>query len=305
VGRRGAPTGLAGILPVDKPAGLTSHDVVAAVRRITGERRVGHAGTLDPMATGLLVVLIGPYTRLEPYLSAAEKGYEARIAFGTATDTDDAEGAVTATEPVPDGILDAERAQALLDTLHGDSMQMPPAFSAIKVAGRVAHRAARAGEPVALSPRPVTVYESRLIAVDPAARTWNVAFTVSKGTYVRALARDLGRAAGTVAHLTALRRTASGPLRVERAHSLDEVEVAGGRGTLPDLFTDPIQALGLPTVEATLAGVADGKRLPRALASDLPAGTPIAVTCKGRLIAVYRAADEALAAAVVLPGAAA
>src|SRR5512140_2878132 len=132
--KRGA-TDLAGILPVDKPAGMTSHDVVAQVRSATGEGRVGHAGTLDPMATGLLVVLVGPFTRLEPYLSQDEKSYLARIGFGTGTDTDDAEGTAVETAPVPECVLDPGFARSTLARVIGPSIQTPPAYSAIKVKG--------------------------------------------------------------------------------------------------------------------------------------------------------------------------
>ena len=183
--RRGA-TGLSGILLVDKPEGMTSHDVVAIVRRATGEGRVGHAGTLDPAATGLLVVLVGPATRLEPYLSSATKSYEATIAFGAATDTDDADGVIVATSPVPENVRDPAYAQALLARFLGESEQVPPTYSAIKTAGKAAHRVARAGGEVVVQPRPIRVDEARLLGVDPATESWRVSFTVSKGTYIRA-----------------------------------------------------------------------------------------------------------------------
>ncbi|HEX9093734.1 MAG TPA: tRNA pseudouridine(55) synthase TruB, partial [Coriobacteriia bacterium] len=264
-GRRGA-TGLAGVLPVDKPAGMTSHDVVAAIRRATGEGRVGHAGTLDPLATGLLVVLVGPYTRLEPYLSGATKTYEARIAFGSETDTDDAEGATVSIEPVPDELFDAHRAQSALDAFLGEGMQTPPTYSAIKVDGRVAHRAARSGEALALQPRAVSVEVAELWAMDARARTWDVLFSVSKGTYVRALARDIGRACGTAAHLTALRRTESGFLHIDQAHALERVLDASVSGTLPELFADPAASLGLPVVEGDPVALAAGSPMPGGLA---------------------------------------
>ncbi|HZL05264.1 MAG TPA: tRNA pseudouridine(55) synthase TruB, partial [Coriobacteriia bacterium] len=189
--RRGA-TDLSGILAVDKPSGITSHDVVAAVRRATGERRVGHAGTLDPVATGLLTILVGPATRLEPYLSGHDKTYVATIAFGTSTDTDDADGAVIQTVPVPGDVIDPDAASRLLASFTGEQLQVPPAYSAIKRGGQVAHRAARAGEPLAIEPRPVVVRAAELIAIDSTVPVWDVRFTVSKGTYIRALARDIG-----------------------------------------------------------------------------------------------------------------
>jgi tRNA pseudouridine55 synthase len=300
--RRGA-TGLSGILPVDKPARMTSHDVVAAIRRVTGEGRVGHAGTLDPMATGLLVVLVGPCTRLAPYLSGATKTYEARIAFGTETDTDDADGAVVQIAPVPDAVLDTHHAQSSLDAIVGDSTQVPPAYSAIKVGGRTAHKAARSGEALALEPRPVTVMIAELHAIDPRAHTWDVVLRVSKGTYVRALARDIGRAESTAAHLAALRRTAAGLLRIDEAHSLQNVLDAAAHGALPDLFADPVASLGLPTLEGDPSALGVGAALPNPVTAPMPVGTRVAITLDGRLAAVYRAEADALVAEVVLAGA--
>jgi len=211
--RRGA-TGLSGVLCIDKPQGPTSHDVVATVRRATGEGRVGHAGTLDPMATGLLVVLIGPATRLEPFLSSASKSYHATVRFGAETDTDDAEGSVTQTAAVPEAAFDPEVARAAVAELLGESSQMPPAYSAIKVDGTVAHRAARAGTPIELKPRLITVYEAALVDTDRVVSTWTVDVTVSKGTYVRALARDLGRGHGSSrVHVDRRRHGLEGHLR--------------------------------------------------------------------------------------------
>lgn len=301
MGRRGA-TALAGILPIDKPAGMTSHDVVAQVRRATGEGRVGHAGTLDPAATGLLVVLVGPYTRLAPYLSGAVKDYDAVVAFGTQTDTDDAEGEVVDVAPVPDELFESHSAQNALDAVLGEQLQTPPAYSAIKVAGRVAHRAARAGEALNLEPRPIDVQAAELLALDPAARTWTVRFRVSKGTYVRSLARDLGRACGTVAHLAGLRRTRSGQLDLAGAHPLDDVLEIAAQGRVTSLFADPLIALGLPVVEGGAVALAAGSALPGTLAPGLPAGAALAVTLEGRLAGVYRVGDGLLLPEVVLTG---
>lgn len=291
--RRGA-TSLSGILLVDKPAGLTSHDVVARVRRYTGEGRVGHAGTLDPAAIGLLVVLIGPYTRLEPYLSAAEKSYVATIRFGSATDTDDAEGETVATAPVPDAIFEPASARELLGGFLGMSEQMPPAYSAIKVGGQVAHRAARAGEALDLKPRPIEVFEAELLATDAPDAFWVVEFRVSKGTYIRSLARDLGRAAGTEAHLAALQRTASGTLSLAQAVSLEDVERVAAMGDVTDLFADPLAALGLPALEAPLDDVVCGRKLPLPAAPALAEDALVAVTAEGALAAVYRRRGDSL-----------
>ncbi len=299
--RRGATT-LAGVLLVDKPAGMTSHDVVAIVRRETGEGRVGHAGTLDPMATGLLVVLVGPLTRLEPFLSSARKSYLARIALGAETDTDDAEGAIVRTAPVPDAVRDPGYARAALAATLGTSSQVPPAYSAIKVGGRVAHRAARAGEEMVLQPRPIEVYTADLTGIDPSGASWDVAYEVSKGTYVRALARDLGRACGTAAHLAALRRTSSGPLDLTGAHSLDEIARAASDGVITRLFADPIAALGLPALEADAALLADGRSVASDDALELEEDALLAVTTGGVLAGVYRARAGRLVPCVVLSG---
>jgi len=312
--RRGA-TGLSGLILIDKPAGMTSHDVVAAVRRATGEGRVGHAGTLDPMATGLLVVLVGPATRLEPYLSSATKAYDAEISFGTATDTDDAEGMVVEAAPVPEAIGDPAWAQRLLDGFLGDSEQVPPAYSAIKTDGRVAHRVMRAGGSVAPRPRPVRVDEARLLDIDAERMCWRVAFTVSKGTYIRSLARDIGLAAGTRAHLSALARTRSGPLDLTDALPLGDVESrlrdGSSHGPWADpviashgLWADPVIALGLPVVTVTPHDVADGRALPADRAPSLKDGESAAVVggdpC--RLLGVYRRRGDRLVPTAVLAG---
>jgi tRNA pseudouridine55 synthase len=300
VSRRGA-TALRGVLAVDKPAGMTSHDVVSRVRRATGEGRVGHAGTLDPAATGLLVVLIGPYTRLEPYLTCADKSYEARIAWGAETDTDDAEGTVVRACDTPADLFDEQTASGALAGLMGRQLQTPPAFSALKVAGRVAHRAARAGAPLELQPREIEVFEARLISTDATDGTWDVFFRVSKGTYVRALARDLGRTLGTAAHLAGLRRTASGALSLADAHTLEDVEAATAAGRLADLLTDPLGALGLPTLEAGAGATRTGAALARGEAPSVLEGAFVAVTEDGRLAAIYAAAGCAFLPMVVIP----
>lgn len=290
--RRGV-TRLAGILLVDKPAGLTSHDVVSRIRKLSGEGRVGHAGTLDPMATGLLVVLVGPYTRLEPYLSSAEKAYRATIAFGSATDTDDAEGSVIATgEAIPE-LEDQHFAQGILDGFLGSSNQRPPAYSAIKLDGAVAHRAARAGTPLDLPERPIEVLSAELLGIG-ADNTWDVAFRVSKGTYIRALARDIGERVAVPAHLSQLRRTASGALSIEHATALSEIS------DVESLFVDPLEALGLPVVSVDPALVEHGSPLDRSL-TDVPDGARVAIVAQGELRAIYEATPNRLMPRMVLP----
>jgi tRNA pseudouridine55 synthase len=208
-----------GLVVVDKPTGMTSHDVVARVRRLAGTRRVGHAGTLDPMATGVLVVGIGRATRLLGHLAGHDKGYDATIRLGIATASDDADGAVVA-EHDASGVTDAA-IEAAMSRLVGDIDQVPSSVSAIKVDGRRAYDRVRAGEEVELASRRVHVGELRLL------RRRDVELDVhvecSTGTYVRALARDLGRILDVGAHLTALRRTRVGEFTLDAARTLDSL----------------------------------------------------------------------------------
>lgn len=206
-----------GLLLVDKPAGITSHDVVDRVRRALGTRRIGHAGTLDPFATGLLILLIGRATRLLPYLDAEPKLYRASIRFGTRTTTDDLHGETLETQPAPEQAV-VERAIA---SLTGHLLQRPPAFSAKQIGGVRAYASARRGAPLALEPVGVTVHEWRVLAREgPDLR---VEISCSGGTYVRSLARDLGEATGSAAHLAELRRLRSGRFDVADAHSVESV----------------------------------------------------------------------------------
>ena len=217
-------TAPSGLIIVDKPGGMTSHDVVARVRRLAGTRRVGHAGTLDPMATGVLVVGVEKATRLLGYLTLTEKTYVATIRLGASTSTDDAEGEPTGGSPatdIPPGALDAEIAE-----LTGDIWQVPPGVSAIKVNGQRAYKLTRAGAAPELAARPVTVYEFTVTDVRQVGDFLDLDAIIrcSSGTYIRALARDLGAALGTGGHLTALRRTAVGPYDLAQAHTLPELE---------------------------------------------------------------------------------
>jgi tRNA pseudouridine55 synthase len=213
---------------VDKPAGLTSHDVVARIRRLAGTRRVGHAGTLDPMATGVLVIGVQKATRLLGYLTLTEKEYDATIRLGQSTSTDDAEGEVTFTASAAGGsaaaLSDAELAAAVAG-LTGEIQQVPPAVSAVKVGGQRAYRLTRAGAAPELAARPVSVYEFAVTGLDRAGDLLDVTATVrcSSGTYIRALARDLGAALGTGGHLTRLRRTRVGGYGVKEARTLDQL----------------------------------------------------------------------------------
>lgn len=258
-------SGLNLLLGIRKPEGMTSHDAVNAIRRSLGERRVGHAGTLDPAASGLLVVGVGQGTRLMGMLTMDEKSYEARISFGSETETDDAEGRTVRTAPVPPEISDKPFAEKALAGIIGIHEQVPPAYSAISVNGERAYALARAGKDVELAPRTIEISAAQLLAVrnEDAEVLWDCAFTVSKGTYIRSIARDLGRSLGTAAHLSALCRTSSGALTLARAVTLDEVAEAGA-ARIERLALDPVRALGLPVrhvAQEELASLLQGKTL--------------------------------------------
>jgi len=325
--KRGS-SGLSGIIAIDKPAGVTSHDVVSRIRRVSGEGRVGHCGTLDPFATGLLLVCVGPATRLADHLMALRKTYLARIDFGAATDTDDVTGEVICTLPFDDALSSFDFAQGYLTQLIGEHQQIPPQYSAIKHEGAKAYDVARRGDKPFLEARSVEVFAAQHLSINyqgaeetnslgdsvpkgagergslnavlpidspkysvqqaplcsvqiahpntseslsaPQNReplspapfgtespsesvssvmsetllSWNVVFEVSKGTYIRALARDIACELGTCGHLAALRRTQSGGVSLTKAYSLEVLEQRG----VQDCFLDPAQALGLPVL---------------------------------------------------------
>ena len=249
-----------GLLLIDKPAGLSSHDVVARIRRLAAQKAVGHTGTLDPMATGLLAVLLGGATRLEPYLSKMDKSYWGRVELGLSTDSDDVTGEVLERRsgpwPSAEAVLAALKAQA------GLPEQMPPAFSAIKVAGRRAYKLARSGEEVRLKARRVSARSLDMLA-------WEAPFLdfraeVSSGYYIRSLARDLGRELALGGALAALRREKVGPWSLEKAHQLDDLaawtdedwrrNLISPAGALPHL---PPLVLG----ESELASFQQGRKI--------------------------------------------
>ena len=209
-----------GVLIVNKPAGMTSHDVVARVRRITGEKSVGHLGTLDPMATGVLPLVLGRFTRLAQFYNEADKRYQGAIRFGWATDTYDAEGARNGAEQPVNFTLDDLRAAA--SRFAGQIEQLPPPFSAKKIAGIPAYRLARKGQPVELKPKQVEVKELEICSWDGQCAQFKA--WVSSGTYLRSLAHDLGRKLGAGAHLAELQRTAVREFTIDEAHSLEELE---------------------------------------------------------------------------------
>lgn len=224
---RRASTDLSFVVGVDKPAGMTSHDVVDRCRRIFHERRIGHTGTLDPDATGALVVCVGPATRLDRFLAGHAKTYEFEIVFGSATDTDDASGTVIQEAVVSEQLCDSDFAQNYLDGLVGPHSQIPPAYSAIRKAGVHAYQAAREGKHVELEPRDVVFDSMELASMsrdEQGNPVWQVRARVSAGTYIRSIARDAGLDLGTCAHVGALRRTSTGLLDVASCVSLQGLE---------------------------------------------------------------------------------
>ena len=269
-----------GLVVVDKPGAMTSHDVVARVRRLAGTRKVGHAGTLDPMATGVLVLGVERATRLLGHLMLTEKAYDATVRLGVATTTDDAEGEVTAAAST--SRLKEATIRAAAATFVGTIDQVPSAVSAIKVDGRRAYARVRAGEDVALEPRTVTIHE--LVVSDVRHDTETVDVDISlrctSGTYVRAIARDLGAALGVGGHLTALRRTAVGPYDLALARTLDELN--------EDLALLPIAEAaraGFASVDLGEEQTAD-VRVGRALDLDL-AGLTAVFDPSGEFLALY------------------
>lgn len=229
--RKPRPRRLDGVLLVDKPQGWTSHDVVARVRQLTGERRVGHTGTLDPHATGLLLLALGRGTKLASFMTSLEKTYEGEIALGIRTTTDDTEGDVLDTRPVPE-FGDAEL-RALEQRFSGSIEQVPPAFSAVKVGGKRSYALARKGELPELKPRTVQVRELHLWKVAP--DRLGIRVTCSAGTYVRALARDIGDALGCGGHLAHLTRTRIGRFHLSQAVTMEELEEAAREGRMEQL----------------------------------------------------------------------
>ncbi|MFC5382312.1 tRNA pseudouridine(55) synthase TruB [Aquipuribacter nitratireducens] len=317
-GPDGAPVG---VVVVDKPPGWTSHDVVGRVRRLLRTRRVGHAGTLDPMATGVLVVGVGWATRLLTHLVGHDKDYLATVRLGVATVTDDAEGEPTGGADA--SALDGAALEDALERLRGQQLQRPSSVSAVKVDGRRSYARVRAGEAVELEARPVTVERLDVLAVRGPGGTGvtgrdgavpagcldvDVVTTVSAGTYVRALARDLGAALGVGGHLTALRRTRSGPFTVADAVAVpgrdaDDLAAAAAAdeltGRLLDLPAVARRCFPVHEVDAALAArLRHGQRLPP---WDGPAGPVAALDPAGDLVALVREERGAVRPVLVVP----
>jgi len=285
------PEPVPGLVVVDKAAGMTSHDVVARVRRIAGTRKVGHAGTLDPMATGVLVLGVGRATRLLGHLMLTEKAYDATIELGRSTTTDDAEGEKTASADASG--LDEQEVRRAAARFVGPLQQVPTAVSAIKVDGRRAYQRVRDGGQVELAARPVTVHELVVHEVRPGERCeLDVSLRCSSGTYVRAIARDLGAALGVGGHLTALRRTAVGGFGLDVARTLDELSED------PSVLSLAAAARASFTAVELSAAHADDVRFGRRLPIELD-GLSALFAPGGEFLALYEPADGAARAVAV------
>lgn len=228
-----------GILNINKSVGMTSHDVVARVRKTLKQKRVGHTGTLDPLASGVLPICLGQATRVAEYLSESGKAYQAEITFGVTTDTYDAEGSVLSTKDA--SALVREQIEELLPAFLGLQMQQPPRYSAIKIQGQPAYKLARAGEEVALAPRSIEIIQLQVLAWNPP--RLSLAIECSKGTYIRSLANDLGNTSGYGAYLSALIRTRSGPFSLKESISLEQLAEAVEQGEVANYLFPADSAL--------------------------------------------------------------
>lgn len=278
-----------GVMIVDKPQGLTSHDVVGAVRRARGTRRVGHAGTLDPMATGVLVVLLGEATKLSGVLTTDSKVYEAEVTFGSSTDSLDAEGTVLKRVELSDTWLDLTKLEVALESERKRTLQIPPQVSAIKVDGQRAYARARQGQVTELSPRDVKVHELVLLdsqSLSASSKRLRLRLQVSKGYYVRSLAHDLATALGVPGHLSGLRRLSSGPFQIDQTTEWPPSDET------PLIPLAEATRIALPVIQVNAEGaerLLQGKRLlPEQIEGDLPASPvePIAAFHQKRLLAL-------------------
>lgn len=284
----------AGLAFIDKPSGWTSHDVVAKLRGIAGTRRVGHAGTLDPMATGLLVLGIDAGTKLLTFLVGANKTYEARMRLGATTVTDDADGEITSTSDA--SAISKSQIEAVLDSLRGEIMQVPSSVSAIKIDGERAYAKVRGGDEVKLAARPIMIHSFEItseFAVVDGFVDFDAVIECSSGTYIRALARDLGQALGVGGHLTALRRTKVGSYSVADAQSMETLTRENLRITpLAEAAVANFEEFAL--TEQQVIDIRHGKRITGAVQGDL-----VAATHDGDLIAMLEPVGEKLKSVVV------
>ncbi|MBT3239860.1 MAG: tRNA pseudouridine(55) synthase TruB [Chloroflexi bacterium] len=279
---------VSGVMVVDKPVGLTSHDVVQIIRRGTGIRRAGHTGTLDPRASGVLVILLGPAVRLSEFVSASNKRYQATIRLGSSTDTYDGEGEPTEEMPVN---VDEEEFTKLIQGYVGEIEQVPPPYSAVKVDGKKAYEKARAGEEVELEPRIINVHNLDVLEWAPPEVVIDV--HCSSGTYVRSLANDVGEELGIGAHLVGLRRTMSGQFSLRHSVSLRRLKEAFDSGTWAEFLVPAAEALGdwfTITMDADLMEkVRHGHRFP--VEGD-HTGWARAVSEQGDLVALLEVIEE-------------
>lgn len=254
-----------GLYVIDKPGGITSHDVVSRIRKITGEKSIGHLGTLDPMATGVLPLLLGKYTRLAQFFSSAEKAYTGTIRFGFATDTYDAEG--QALGECTQSALTLAQVRAAAARFHGAIEQMPPPFSAKKIAGTPAYKLARAGKPVDLKPATVVIESFEIVGLE--GDVADFAMKISAGGYVRSVAHELGRDLGCGAHLASLRRTQAGVFTLAQAHTLEELQnLAGNADALEQMSVHPRSLL--PEMPAVTADGETIGRMRNGMQANLP-----------------------------------
>ena len=280
-----------GVLVVDKPAGMTSHDVVDRVRKVLGTRKVGHAGTLDPEATGVLVVGVGTATRLLDYAKDAPKRYTAVASFGTTTTTQDATGEVIETRPID---LDETKVQAAIEGFRGPIEQIPPMVSAVKIGGERLYKKARRGEEVDRPSRTVTIYSLELVDLSDDRATLDV--TCSAGTYIRTLVHDLGEVLGCGAHMASLRRTEAAGFGEGEALGLDELDAADLRP-----LSDAVRTLHQAFIDDVAASlVKDGRKLPLEGEFEGLDG-PVALIHDDDVLAIYRRSGDELVAEKVLP----
>jgi tRNA pseudouridine55 synthase len=290
-----------GLLVLDKPAGMTSHDVVAIVRRATGEKSIGHLGTLDPMATGVLPLLLGKYTRLAKFFGQAEKSYEGTIRFGFATDSFDADGE-SASEPKP-LIQTLDELRELSKKFHGAMEQVPPIFSAKKIGGVPAHKLARAGKDVPVKPASIFIHSFELTALD--GDTASFEMTISAGGYVRSVAHELGELAGCGAHLASLRRTRAGAFSLAQAITVEQLKALAGDAAAIEAMLPHPRSLLVEMPSVTVDDQAAG-RLRNGMQVNLPefSGAPLikVFTNPTELLAIAKRIAGTLAQPIVVIG---
>lgn len=289
-GRMTTEPSLDRVLPVDKPVGPTSHDVVARVRRALRTRQVGHTGTLDPFASGLLLLCIGRATRIARFLSGMDKQYTTTVKLGEFTDTDDRTGAVVSSHDT--GGVSCDDVERALSAFRGDIVQTPPSYSARKVGGRRAYAMARRGDPVSLDP--IRVRIDRLVMTRCEMPFIDLDIACSSGTYIRAIGRDLGAALGTGAHLTALRRTAVGPHDVADAIALDELEEdpAAARAVMITMIDALASMPRIDIDESDVAHIAHGRSIPLPTTTSLQPDGEVALATNGDLVAIAEVRED-------------